>query len=64
MARCQLCGITSPGISKALGVCLICIRRRPHKALEFAIDFHRTSRTEFGLPPVHPDDPYGLLCNL
>ena len=64
MARCQLCGITSPEISKAFGVCLICIRRRPQYALEMAADAHRTSRAEFGLPPVPPDDPDGILCNL
>ena len=64
MARCQLCGITSPDISKAFGVCLICIRRRPQYALEMAADAHRTSRAEFGLPPVPPDDPDGILCNL
>jgi hypothetical protein len=36
MAKCQLCGTTSPDISKALGVCLICIRRRLEKAIEIA----------------------------
>ena len=64
MARCQLCGITSPDIAKAFGVCLVCIRRRPQYALEMAADAHRTSRAEFGLPPVPPDDPDGILCNL
>ena len=64
MARCQLCGITSPSISKAFSVCLVCIRRRPHKALEIAVDAHRTSRAEFGLPPVPPDDSEGRLRNL
>ena len=64
MARCQLCGITSPDIATALSVCLVCIRRRPHEALEMAVDAHRASRAEFGLPPVPPDDPDGILCNL
>jgi hypothetical protein len=64
MARCQLCGITSADISKAFSVCLVCIRRRPQKALEMAVDAHRTSRAQFGLPPVPPDDPDGILCNL
>ena len=64
MAKCQLCGITSPGISKALGVCLICIRRQPRTALEIAAGAHRISRAEFGLPLVPPDDPDGIRCNL
>jgi pyruvate formate lyase activating enzyme len=64
MAKCQLCGITSPDISKALGVCLNCIRQRPQKALEIAADAHRISRAEFGLPAVPPDDPDGIRCNL
>ena len=64
MARCQLCGITSPDISKALGVCLLCIRRRPQKALKIATDVHRTSRADFGLPLFSPDDPDGIRCNL
>jgi pyruvate formate lyase activating enzyme len=63
MARCQLCGITSPCISKAFNVCLVCIRRRPHKALEITANAHRTSRAEFGLPPVPPNDSDGILCN-
>ena len=64
MAKCQLCGITSPGISKAMGVCLICIRQRPQEALEMATDAHRISRAEFGLPSAPPDDSDGILCNL
>lgn len=64
MAQCQLCEVTSPDISKALGVCLSCIRRQPQKALEMAGNAHRHSRTEFGLPPVPPDDPDGIRCNL
>ena len=64
MARCQLCGVTSADIAKALGVCLDCIRRRPQKALEIAANGHRTSRAQFGLPPTPPEDPDGILCHL
>ena len=64
MATCQLCGIASADISKILGVCLICIRRQPQKALELAANAHRTSRAEFGLPQSPPDDPDGIRCNL
>ena len=64
MARCQLCGVKSSGISKALGVCLTCIRQRPDKALKITDNAHRISRTEFGLPPEPPDDLDGIRCNL
>ena len=64
MARCQLCKVTSPGISQALGVCLVCIRRRTREALGVAQEAHRTSRSKFGLPPAPPADPDGIRCNL
>ncbi len=64
MAYCTLCQRKSPEISKALGLCLNCIRRRPKEALEIAAEVHRQSRLEFGLPPAPPDDPEGVLCRV
>ena len=64
MARCQLCGVKSPNTSKALGVCPACIRQRPQAALGITAVVHQTSRAEFGLPPVAPDDPDGIRCDL
>jgi len=64
MARCQLCRTTSAFISESLGVCGACIRERPREALEITARAHRESRAEFGLPPVPPDDPQGVRCNL
>ena len=64
MAKCQLCDATTPEISKALGVCLACIRKTPQRAREIAEDAHRQSRVEFGLPPLPPDDAEGVRCNL
>ena len=64
MAQCELCETKSDYISKTLGVCLACIRQRPQKALEITSRAHRKSRAEFGLPPVPPDDPEGVRCNL
>ena len=34
------------------------------EALEITARAHRQSRTEFRLPPVPPDDPEGVRCNL
>lgn len=64
MAHCTLCQRKSPEISKALGICLNCIRRRPQEALKIAAEVHRQSRLEFGLAPFAPDDPEGVLCRV
>ncbi len=64
MAQCELCQTTSAFISEALGVCVTCIRERPREALEITGRVHRESRVEFGLPPIPPDDPEGVRCNL
>ena len=64
MAHCSLCEQNSALISKALKVCLTCIRRRPQAALEIAARAHRESRAEFGLPASPPDNPEGLACNI
>jgi pyruvate formate lyase activating enzyme len=64
MAQCALCERNSVEISRALGVCLACIRHQPQAALEIALQAHRQSRFEFGLPPSPPDSPGGLSCNV
>ena len=64
MAQCELCQTESAYISGALGVCLACIREQPQEALEITGRAHRQSRAEFGLPPIPPDDPDGVRCNL
>ncbi len=64
MARCTICDATAPDISKALGVCLACIREKPQQALEIASSAHRQSRVEFGLRPVPPEDVGGVRCGL
>lgn len=64
MAQCTLCERISQDISNTLGVCLACIRQRPREALEIAAQAHRQSRAEFGLPPVPPDSPEGVSCNI
>ena len=64
MAQCNLCERNSADISGALGVCSVCIRRQPREALEIAVRAHRQSRAEFGLPPVPPDSPEGVSCNI
>ncbi len=39
MAMCRLCTNSSTAISRELGVCLACIRKRPKDALSFIAIF-------------------------
>jgi len=64
MARCAACNQSSPLISRALGICLRCIRRRPSDALRQAKKAHERSRRIEGLPATPPDDPRGAPCGL
>jgi pyruvate formate lyase activating enzyme len=64
MATCTLCERNSADISGALGVCLDCIRRQPQETLEIVAQAHWQSRAEFGLPPIPPDSPDGVSCNI
>ena len=49
MRKCELCGKKAL-ISKALKVCVDCLRDRPDEARPFAEEAHRKSREKFGLP--------------
>jgi pyruvate formate lyase activating enzyme len=64
MARCKLCERNSAEISKALSLCLACIRQRPQESLEIADKAHRQSRMQFGLPAKPPIDSKGVLCRV
>ncbi len=64
MGRCDVCGRQAADISRALGLCLMCIRDHPAQALEIAGRVHAQSRTVFGLPATPPRDPGGIPCNL
>ncbi|MEN3047407.1 MAG: hypothetical protein ABDH63_01305 [Candidatus Caldarchaeales archaeon] len=64
MARCATCGAASPLTSRAIGVCRECLVERPEAALKVAMEGHRASRAEFGLPPEPPRSPGGKPCNL
>jgi pyruvate formate lyase activating enzyme len=63
MGACTLCRRRSATISKALGVCLSCIRERPEQALALTETAHGTARAAFGLPEKPPRDPEGLPCS-
>ena len=64
MTTCKICNKKSHPISKALRVCLECIRCSPERSLAHTQKAHRNSRKEFGLPVEAPDDPKGKRCSL
>jgi pyruvate formate lyase activating enzyme len=64
MAKCINCGKESRLISKALQVCLSCIRTDFDETLPQIQMVHAKSRTEFDLPTKPPKDPSGIECNL
>jgi pyruvate formate lyase activating enzyme len=63
MAKCINCEKESKLISKALSVCLDCIRKDFEKVLPHIQKVHAKSRMEFDLPTEPPKDPHGIQCN-
>jgi pyruvate formate lyase activating enzyme len=64
MAVCSVCGSDSTTVSKALEVCLDCIRERPEQTLSLTQTSHRRARAGFGLPEIPPQEPHGIPCSL
>ncbi len=60
---CELCS-NGTLVSKALRVCVKCLRERPEEALKIAEEGHVLSRKMFGLPPTPPRTKGGIPCNL
>ena len=64
MAKCINCGKESKLISKALQVCLDCIRKDFDKVFPPIQRVHAKSRIEFDLPTKPPKEPSGVRCVL
>ncbi|MGB2979750.1 MAG: radical SAM protein, partial [Candidatus Zixiibacteriota bacterium] len=64
MARCTNCGEESTLISRALQVCLDCIREDFGKVSSRIHKVHAKSRAEFDLPAEPPKESSGVKCNL
>jgi pyruvate formate lyase activating enzyme len=64
MSTCITCGKSSKFISKALNLCLECIRKKPEETYPLIEEIHAKSRIPFGLPPEPPKDPHGVPCNI
>lgn len=61
---CASCGRSSPLISKALGVCLRCLRSDFEGLYPYVQQAHVKSRSGFGLPPEPPAHPSGVGCKI
>ncbi|HIE11405.1 MAG TPA: radical SAM protein [Kiritimatiellae bacterium] len=64
MGVCSICGHSDPLISRELGICLECIRRKPAEARRRALHVHRRTRKYFGLEPSPPRADSGIPCHL
>jgi len=64
VATCQHCGRKSPLISRALGLCLDCIRKDFAQVLPQIEKAHNSAREPFELPPQPPKFETGRSCHL
>lgn len=62
--KCVLCGKQSILVSRELGVCSECLRKRPEEALPIVVEKHKRIRLEIGLPLEPPRDPSGMPCSI
>lgn len=62
--KCTNCGRESQFISRALKVCLDCIRKDFKKLIPHLEKVHAKTREGFHLPLKPPRDPQGVKCNL
>jgi len=66
MKTCQICKEESPFLSKALKICLDCIRTTATKSLVwgFIEKAHSEVRKKYNLPPFPPKTKGGIECNI
>lgn len=63
MARCRLCGLSSPALSARMGWCGECLRTRFAEVRGEVLELHGRTRAPFGLPPEPVRDPGGVVCD-
>ena len=61
---CRVCGEKKAIISKALGVCVECIRHNPEASQPHIASAHHQLRMRVGLPPAPPKTKDGIRCSL
>jgi pyruvate formate lyase activating enzyme len=62
--RCGSCGKESDLISKAIGVCVECLRQGSEDVRETAIASHAANHEDYGLPPAVPRMRGGVKCSV
>lgn len=63
MGKCLLCGREGL-VSRAVGVCIDCLRRDPVKALSIVRSIRARWRVSIGFPPQPPRSERGIRCGL
>ena len=64
MGICKICKKEKPFLSKNLGICLDCIRKKSKSAFLFIKKAHQKAREKYSLPPFPPKTKGGIKCNL
>jgi len=64
VVRCRICGRNSILVSRALGVCVDCIRNRAPEVSILVDGAHSSARKPFGLPEQVPGEAGGAGCDL
>jgi len=64
LKTCLLCGEAPQLLSETLGICLSCIRHRPHEVNSYIEAAHRKSRQDFDLPYTPPHSEMGVECHI
>ena len=64
VATCQHCGRELPLVSRALGLCVECIRKDFAQVQPLVEEAHRRARSPFALPPGPPRAERGHSCHL
>jgi len=64
MKTCSICKKDVNILSKELGVCLDCIRKRFNRSKKLIDQAHRRCRTEHNLPTEPPKDKNGIQCDI
>lgn len=64
MKNCLLCKKKRVFVSRALKICLNCIREKPKMTFPFIEKAHKEAREKYSLPPFPPKTKGGIKCNI
>jgi pyruvate formate lyase activating enzyme len=64
LARCLICGSSSPLIAGAIKVCGRCLREGKPRSRQLAVRAHRKPRRDNGLPEAAPRDSNAPACSV